>query len=587
MNPTDHLLKTFPQVKFLILSSWIDALCINQYDNPEKERQVPNMFHIYRKASTVLVWLGPAGPYTSLGADIVNYYDGMWPTLRYLDFGGAIIAFLSRKRGREIDVKVHVDEFLHDLQEKPLSNNDRGGADTLELLSMALDGIIDMCGRAWLKRTWIIQEFAAASNIEFHCGQSALSYDAFTTVMPRVGDLIWGTRNLFLAGEEATRQHGDLQKVLSPLLGWEQPEKGPDSLEDFEVFIDVLDYLRLLVNDPAHYIRSRCTQTELMLGLLVKTVSQGFEVSIAVDRLYSMMAMADWISSHIWGLRHNKRVASSPQKLPVDYSVSFRDAVLRALKIRMNEVGYFYVAIHDVFSLETTNVDRETDRKTKEALFSMCKIDSSMPSWLRLLEFNCKHLQRYLDSVVTKLSDEKGGSGSWAYRYRYPLWIEQDTTDLGTLLLPGKALGRLVVDSEKRPSVVWVALPCPLGQGFENALKDHESIRYLHQGAPYGQPAPVDELRGSAETDSHKHPWSWQFPQSARDGDVVVVLPSTCALLRPVPSGKFIVVQDGLRVPVRAPLGSSEDSLDGCTSDLEYRFLYRNHRDDLEDFLLI
>jgi hypothetical protein len=37
---------------------WIDAICINQNDVQEKNRQIRIMPHIYFRATTVLVWLG-------------------------------------------------------------------------------------------------------------------------------------------------------------------------------------------------------------------------------------------------------------------------------------------------------------------------------------------------------------------------------------------------------------------------------------------------------------------------------------------------------------------------------------------------
>ena len=39
---------------------WIDAICINQKLDVEKETQVAKMHEIYRKAKGVYVWLGPA-----------------------------------------------------------------------------------------------------------------------------------------------------------------------------------------------------------------------------------------------------------------------------------------------------------------------------------------------------------------------------------------------------------------------------------------------------------------------------------------------------------------------------------------------
>jgi hypothetical protein len=38
---------------------WIDALCINQLDGPERDSQVMMMGEIYSRACNVLVWLGP------------------------------------------------------------------------------------------------------------------------------------------------------------------------------------------------------------------------------------------------------------------------------------------------------------------------------------------------------------------------------------------------------------------------------------------------------------------------------------------------------------------------------------------------
>ena len=37
---------------------WIDALCINQKNNPERSNQVGNMRTIYKRAENVMIWLG-------------------------------------------------------------------------------------------------------------------------------------------------------------------------------------------------------------------------------------------------------------------------------------------------------------------------------------------------------------------------------------------------------------------------------------------------------------------------------------------------------------------------------------------------
>lgn len=41
------------------ISIWVDAICINQEDDIEKDRQIPIMGQIYTWASVVYIWLGP------------------------------------------------------------------------------------------------------------------------------------------------------------------------------------------------------------------------------------------------------------------------------------------------------------------------------------------------------------------------------------------------------------------------------------------------------------------------------------------------------------------------------------------------
>ena len=45
---------------------WIDAICINQGDLAERGQQVGRMADIYKMATRVLIWLGPADRYTKV-----------------------------------------------------------------------------------------------------------------------------------------------------------------------------------------------------------------------------------------------------------------------------------------------------------------------------------------------------------------------------------------------------------------------------------------------------------------------------------------------------------------------------------------
>ncbi|KAF2686875.1 hypothetical protein K458DRAFT_416207 [Lentithecium fluviatile CBS 122367] len=60
------------QYKHIAPAIWIDAICINQGDNLEKNDQIPRMTSIYSGARDVLIWLGPEGEGISEYAEILH-----------------------------------------------------------------------------------------------------------------------------------------------------------------------------------------------------------------------------------------------------------------------------------------------------------------------------------------------------------------------------------------------------------------------------------------------------------------------------------------------------------------------------------
>lgn len=61
-----------------------DALCINQDDNEEKNKQVPEMARIYTQASRVLVWLGEASANVRTAVSCVERHRRARPFLHQL-----------------------------------------------------------------------------------------------------------------------------------------------------------------------------------------------------------------------------------------------------------------------------------------------------------------------------------------------------------------------------------------------------------------------------------------------------------------------------------------------------------------------
>ncbi|KAL2694762.1 hypothetical protein Neosp_001349 [[Neocosmospora] mangrovei] len=99
---------------------WVDQICINQQDAIEKSHQVARMGDIYRKATDVVIFLGP-------------------PTAPLTFFMDA----LANKR-------------LIDLQDEAL--NEPGS-----ILQLAVEAICAFCSNPWWTRLWVQQEFYLAS----------------------------------------------------------------------------------------------------------------------------------------------------------------------------------------------------------------------------------------------------------------------------------------------------------------------------------------------------------------------------------------------------------------------------------------
>ena len=51
---------------------WVDAICINQEDEQEKEHQIQSMAKIYGKASRVIVWLGERADNSDVALEVIR-----------------------------------------------------------------------------------------------------------------------------------------------------------------------------------------------------------------------------------------------------------------------------------------------------------------------------------------------------------------------------------------------------------------------------------------------------------------------------------------------------------------------------------
>jgi hypothetical protein len=119
---------------------WIDAMCINQYDNTEKGSQVQMMRDIYAKASTVVVWLGASTRTTCSTFEFIRQFS---------------VAELEK-----------MDDLWKDHVMQP----------TWRAIRREFVRIFDY---EWWNRAWIIQEIVVGRTVVMQRGPHQIQWEAF------------------------------------------------------------------------------------------------------------------------------------------------------------------------------------------------------------------------------------------------------------------------------------------------------------------------------------------------------------------------------------------------------------------------
>jgi hypothetical protein len=122
---------------------WIDALCINQADDEERNHQVAQMARIYSSAGLVVIWISPVLGYRKeeveeIFKELFAFFDAAWNS----SWGEPSYAHLSG----------------------------RG-------LQAVLKGIRLIDSSTYWTRTWIIQEVVMAPSLILHFGQYTFAWD--------------------------------------------------------------------------------------------------------------------------------------------------------------------------------------------------------------------------------------------------------------------------------------------------------------------------------------------------------------------------------------------------------------------------
>lgn len=147
---------------------WIDAICINQSDIPERGQQVLLMRQIYGQAETVCVWLGELTDGAILGMKELQFD---WRSAR------SWIGEFTTKPWQQWKIDAKYGKPTLPWTEQIGSG--KGIVNRGNLLDEQSNGEVrELLERPWRRRTWIIQEAVLAGKITLMCGNEVTSWES-------------------------------------------------------------------------------------------------------------------------------------------------------------------------------------------------------------------------------------------------------------------------------------------------------------------------------------------------------------------------------------------------------------------------
>ncbi|KAH7351367.1 heterokaryon incompatibility protein-domain-containing protein [Rhexocercosporidium sp. MPI-PUGE-AT-0058] len=132
---------------------WVDAICINQKDIPERNQQVLCMTEIYARARNVVVWIGLLGRPT---LDLLHRLEDQTPEDQTQEHLKGWTASGSRIKGDPSGMNEEDKRLLSELARNP-----------------------------WFGRVWVIQEVAVAREVIVQAGRTTICWSVFSAALEK------------------------------------------------------------------------------------------------------------------------------------------------------------------------------------------------------------------------------------------------------------------------------------------------------------------------------------------------------------------------------------------------------------------
>ncbi|KAH0551486.1 hypothetical protein GP486_007299, partial [Trichoglossum hirsutum] len=143
---------------------WVDALCIDQKNVPERNEQVLRMNLIYEQAYRVIIWLGEESIDSNKAMDLIEKLGGKPKDMDWVDTSEQFqdLSYVLRPKDPSMLMA------FTDLDDSDIE---------------ALDNLLRR--RAWWSRMWVIQEIAYSSKATLICGNRVVDWVTMDSLLSR------------------------------------------------------------------------------------------------------------------------------------------------------------------------------------------------------------------------------------------------------------------------------------------------------------------------------------------------------------------------------------------------------------------
>lgn len=200
---------------------WVDAICIDQNNNQEKNVQVGRMGSIFEKAAETIVWLGPAADDSDLLLDIFEEIlpDALNVTNQHRPIASEVSRALQTLETSDDPIEssehdVHTYEWLVERLVGRIPGK----------RAIPAQAAAKLFQREWWSRVWVVQEFILSKNTSITCGTKRFSFDKFKVLLNICFGMVKGYLKRSVSFRNLTRWELSFADthLLMPLFAWSE-----------------------------------------------------------------------------------------------------------------------------------------------------------------------------------------------------------------------------------------------------------------------------------------------------------------------------------------------------------------------------